>query len=134
MEVTVSSRHVEVSDGVREMAIQKIGRLERFLSGYVPPDGVPDELLGPLNAKAEAIRAGTNHPFNLNFFAHPAPRENAELDAATQSAQIGVATADLFPAFSIDGSPQESSSLTTPWRANSSSRARASNRWPSRVG
>ena len=33
MEVTVSSRHVEVSDQLREMTIQKIGRLERFLSG-----------------------------------------------------------------------------------------------------
>lgn len=33
MEVTVSSRHVEVSDSLREMTIQKIGRLERFLSG-----------------------------------------------------------------------------------------------------
>lgn len=40
--------------------------------------------LDELRTKAEAIRAGTNHPFNLNFFAHPAPRENAELDAATR--------------------------------------------------
>ncbi len=33
MEVTVSSRHVEVSDSLREMTIEKIGRLERFVSG-----------------------------------------------------------------------------------------------------
>ncbi|MCP3912243.1 MAG: ribosome-associated translation inhibitor RaiA [Actinomycetia bacterium] len=33
MEVSVSSRHVEVSDQLREMTIQKIGRLDRFLSG-----------------------------------------------------------------------------------------------------
>ena len=38
-----------------------------------------------LRAKTEAIRAGTNRPFNLNFFAHPEPRENAELDAATRA-------------------------------------------------
>ncbi|MCP5026183.1 MAG: ribosome-associated translation inhibitor RaiA, partial [Actinomycetia bacterium] len=31
--MTVSSRHVEVSDSLREMTIEKIGRLERFLSG-----------------------------------------------------------------------------------------------------
>lgn len=41
--------------------------------------------LDELRAKAEAIRAGTNRPFNLNFFAHPAPRENPELDAETRA-------------------------------------------------
>ena len=41
--------------------------------------------LDELRAKAEAIRAGTNRPFNLNFFAHPEPREYAELDAATRA-------------------------------------------------
>ena len=40
--------------------------------------------LEALRAKAEAIRAGTNHPFNLNFFAHPEPRDDPEVDAATQ--------------------------------------------------
>lgn len=33
MQVTVSSRHVEVSDALRAAATDKIGRLERFLEG-----------------------------------------------------------------------------------------------------
>ncbi len=33
MQVTVSSRHAEVSDALREVAVEKIGRLERFLDG-----------------------------------------------------------------------------------------------------
>ncbi len=33
MDITVSSRHVEVSPSLREAAIDKIGRLERYLEG-----------------------------------------------------------------------------------------------------
>jgi putative sigma-54 modulation protein len=33
MRVTVSSRHTEVSDGLRAAAVEKIGRLQRFLDG-----------------------------------------------------------------------------------------------------
>lgn len=33
MQVTVSSRHAEVSEALREVAVEKIGRLERFLDG-----------------------------------------------------------------------------------------------------
>jgi len=39
----------------------------------------PDEL----RRQVGAIRAGTNRPFNLNFFAHPEPRPNAIADAET---------------------------------------------------
>jgi nitronate monooxygenase len=38
-----------------------------------------------LRALADALRAGTNRPFNLNFFAHPAPEENAEVNAQTRA-------------------------------------------------
>jgi nitronate monooxygenase len=41
----------------------------------------PDEL----RAAAEALRAGTNRPFNLNFFAHPPPRDDVRLDAETRA-------------------------------------------------
>ena len=37
-----------------------------------------------LRATAETLRAGTNRPFNLNFFAHPEPREDPERDARTR--------------------------------------------------
>lgn len=43
-------------------------------SGYAPDE---------LRQQAGAIRAQTNRPFNLNFFAHAAPQPNAEADAAT---------------------------------------------------
>ena len=33
MQVTVSARHMEVSDALRETAVEKIGRLSRFLEG-----------------------------------------------------------------------------------------------------
>ena len=33
MEITVSARHMEISDALRETAIEKIGRLSRFLEG-----------------------------------------------------------------------------------------------------
>ncbi len=33
MEITVSARHTEVSDALREAAVEKIGRLSRFLEG-----------------------------------------------------------------------------------------------------
>jgi nitronate monooxygenase len=36
-----------------------------------------------LKARAEELRAATNRPFNLNFFAHPAPKENPKVDALT---------------------------------------------------
>jgi len=39
----------------------------------------PDEL----RREVGAIRAATNRPFNLNFFAHPEPKPNAAADAAT---------------------------------------------------
>lgn len=38
-----------------------------------------------LRTTAATLRAGTNRPFNLNFFAHPEPRENAAVDARTQA-------------------------------------------------
>ena len=39
--------------------------------------------LADLKANAEALRAATNRPFNLNFFAHAAPRDDPETDART---------------------------------------------------
>lgn len=41
----------------------------------------PEELRG----LADQLRTGTNRPFNLNFFAHPAPKENAQVSAETSA-------------------------------------------------
>jgi nitronate monooxygenase len=41
--------------------------------------------LEELRAKADEIRSGTNRPFNLNFFAHPAPREDPDVNAQTRA-------------------------------------------------
>lgn len=38
-----------------------------------------------LREKAETIRSGTNRPFNLNFFAHPEPQADLDVDEATRS-------------------------------------------------
>ena len=38
-----------------------------------------------LRTMADELRSGTNRPFNLNFFAHPAPRENADINAQTRA-------------------------------------------------
>lgn len=38
-----------------------------------------------LRAKANAIRSGTNRPFNLNFFAHPPPRDDADINKQTRA-------------------------------------------------
>ncbi|MCH8162450.1 MAG: hypothetical protein IIB88_11235, partial [Chloroflexi bacterium] len=40
--------------------------------------------LGELRTQAGALRAATNRPFNLNFFAHDPPKENAGVDALTR--------------------------------------------------
>ncbi len=40
--------------------------------------------LDELRTKASELRAATNRPFNLNFFAHDPPKENADVDALTR--------------------------------------------------
>lgn len=50
--------------------------------------------LEELRAKADKIRSGTNRPFNLNFFAHPTPVEDAEVNAQTR-AQLAPFYAEL---------------------------------------
>ena len=44
--------------------------------GTLPPED--------LEAKAGELRAATNRPFNLNFFAHNAPKANPDVDALTR--------------------------------------------------
>ncbi|MGF1611515.1 MAG: NAD(P)H-dependent flavin oxidoreductase [Kiloniellales bacterium] len=41
--------------------------------------------LEELRNTANEIRSGTNRPFNLNFFAHPEPKENADINAQTRA-------------------------------------------------
>jgi len=41
--------------------------------------------LDELRTLAEQLRSGTNRPFNLNFFAHPAPKDNAQINAQTRA-------------------------------------------------
>lgn len=41
--------------------------------------------LQDLPALADQLRSGTNKAFNLNFFAHPAPKANAKIDAQTRA-------------------------------------------------
>jgi len=38
-----------------------------------------------LKTRVDALRSATNRPFNLNFFAHPAPKEDAEVVAETRA-------------------------------------------------
>lgn len=59
------------------VAVSNAGGLEGLGCSYLSSE--------ELRAKAEEIRSGTNRPFNLNFFAHRAPRENADLDAQTRA-------------------------------------------------
>ncbi len=40
--------------------------------------------LDDLRTKAGELRAATNRPFNLNFFAHDSPKESADVDALTR--------------------------------------------------
>ncbi len=41
--------------------------------------------LEDLKTKADELRAATNRPFNLNFFAHSAPKESPEINAQTRA-------------------------------------------------
>ncbi len=41
--------------------------------------------LEDLKAKADELRGATNRPFNLNFFAHSAPKESPEINAQTRA-------------------------------------------------
>jgi nitronate monooxygenase len=41
--------------------------------------------LEELRDTANEIRSGTNRPFNLNFFAHPEPKENTDINAQTRA-------------------------------------------------
>ena len=57
-----------------------------------------DELI----AKVEQIRTGTSAPFNLNFFAHPAPEADAEVIAHTRDL-----IAPFYEELGIDDLPDE---------------------------
>ncbi len=46
--------------------------------------GCGEMTLDDLKTKTDELRGGTNRPFNLNFFAHKAPRANPEVDALTR--------------------------------------------------
>ena len=37
-----------------------------------------------LRTVANELRSGTNRPFNLNFFAHPAPKESPDVTAQNE--------------------------------------------------
>lgn len=41
--------------------------------------------LEELRTLADQLRSGTNRPFNLNFFAHPVPKENAQINVQTRA-------------------------------------------------
>src|SRR5262245_336595 len=41
--------------------------------------------LEELRNTVDEIRSGTNQPFNLNFFAHPEPKENTDINAQTRA-------------------------------------------------
>ena len=57
-------------------AVSNAGGLGSLGCGTLTPDG--------LEAKAGELRAATNRPFNLNFFAHNAPKANPDVDALTR--------------------------------------------------
>jgi nitronate monooxygenase len=49
---------------------------------------LPCAMLGPdaLRSEVQALRAGTDRPFNLNFFCHVAPQSDAQAEAAWRAA------------------------------------------------
>ena len=57
-------------------AVSNAGGLGSLGCGTLTPDG--------LEAKAGELRAATNRPFNLNFFAHNATKANPDVDALTR--------------------------------------------------
>jgi NodT family efflux transporter outer membrane factor (OMF) lipoprotein len=67
----------------------------------IPPDNLSDILTGPSEIPAPPPHVAVGIPADL-LRRRPDVR-SAELQAAAQSAQIGVAKADLFPAFSLGG-------------------------------
>ncbi|MCH8999725.1 MAG: nitronate monooxygenase [Proteobacteria bacterium] len=57
-------------------AVSNAGGLGSLGCGTLTPED--------LEAKAGELRAATNRPFNLNFFAHNAPKANPDVDALTR--------------------------------------------------
>ncbi len=46
--------------------------------------GCGPKTLDDFKARAEELRAATNRPFNLNFFAHPGPKQDPDVDVVTR--------------------------------------------------
>lgn len=53
-------------------------------SGGLGSLGCGETELGKVRAEALQVRAGTNRPFNLNFFVHPAPRADPAVFSASR--------------------------------------------------
>ena len=59
------------------IAVSNAGGLGGLGCSFMSPD--------ELRTVANELRSGTNRPFNLNFFAHPAPKENPDVTAQTRA-------------------------------------------------
>src|SRR5215468_8729376 len=59
------------------IAVCNAGGLGGLACSFMSPD--------ELRTVANELRSGTNRPFNLNFFAHPAPKENPDVAAQTRA-------------------------------------------------
>jgi nitronate monooxygenase len=56
------------------------------------------------------IRSGTEHPFNLNFFAHPAPKASSEVDARAREL-----VAPFYEELGIHSTPERGDALCDPF-------------------
>ena len=78
IEVPIVQAPMAVSDTpALAAAVSNAGGLGSLGCGEMSPDD--------LRAGAAELRAATERPFNLNFFAHPAPKPDPETDARTRA-------------------------------------------------
>lgn len=70
MKVTITGRHFELSDGIREYANEKIEKLERILDSIT---------------EVEVLLKGEDRSFHCEFIIHVANKPNVVIDVAHDS-------------------------------------------------
>lgn len=84
------------------VAVSKAGGLGSLPCGMLSPEGV--------RAALETIRAGTSRPFNVNFFCHTLPTQDAAREAAWRDA-----LAPYYTEFGLDPAGVGGGALRTPF-------------------
>src|SRR5215470_6029840 len=75
------------------IAVSNAGGLGGLGCSFMSPD--------ELRTVANELRSGTNRPFNLNFFAHPAPKENPHV-----TAQMRARVAPFYKELGLENVPE----------------------------